>query len=222
VTRLVQQVPPRARILDLGCGSAPVLELLAARSSCASYLGLDFSQPLLDLAAQGCPQPLPFPVRFEQADLFEPDWAQNLCGSFDCILSFAFLHHLPSHAARQAFLRRVYALLDPAGRFFFSTWQITRSSKLRSRILPWTIANLSESDVEPGDYLIDWRQGGVGYRYVHEVGKTERIRLARASGFKEEETFASDGEQGNLSDYSVWRPQSKDTTNSSVAPVSEG
>jgi len=206
----MRQIPQQARILDLGCGSAPVLRLLAAQRPCRSYLGLDLSQPLLDLAELGCPQSLSFPVRFERADLFKPSWAQDLPAPFDCVLSFAFLHHIPSYSARVAFLRQVRAVLDPAGKLFFSTWQLSRSPKLRSRIQPWAQVNLSDPEVEPGDYLIDWRQGGVGYRYVHEVDPSERFRLAQESGFEEEQTFASDGEQGNLSDYSVWVPRNKD------------
>ncbi|MGD0575093.1 MAG: methyltransferase domain-containing protein [Anaerolineales bacterium] len=207
VARLVARIPLEARILDLGCGSAPVLALLAAQGHQGSYLGLDLSQPLLDLAARDLPAPAPFPVQFTRANLFEPGWVEGLAAGYDRIVSFAFLHHIPSHLARLGFLRQVHELLNPAGRFLFSTWHFTRSPRLRARILPWAIANLSEQELEPGDYLLDWRHGGTGVRYVHVIDQAERTRLAHESGFEECETFESDGEEGNLADYSVWSPR---------------
>jgi SAM-dependent methyltransferase len=167
-------------------------------------MGLDLSQPMLDSAERDLPRPAPFPVELQQADLFEPGWAQRLAGPYELVFSFAFLHHIPSYPARLAFLRDVHHLLHPAGRFLWSSWRFTRSPRLRSRILPWAVAGIPESEVEPGDYLLDWRQGGRGIRYVHEIDEAERLRLAQESGFEECETFASDGEQDNLSDYSVW------------------
>lgn len=208
MARLVARIPLEARILDLGCGSAPVLALLAAQGHQGSYLGLDLSQPLLDLAARDLAAPAPFPVQFKRADLFEPGWVEGLAAGYDRIVSFAFLHHIPSHLARLGFLRQVHELLNPAGRFLFSTWHFTRSPRLRARILPWAIANLSEQELEPGDYLLDWRHGGTGVRYVHVIDQAERTRLAHESGFEECETFESDGEEGNLADYSVWSPRS--------------
>ncbi|MGA2111713.1 MAG: class I SAM-dependent methyltransferase [Anaerolineales bacterium] len=210
VGRLIAAIPPQVRILDLGCGSAPVLGLLAAQHHRGPYLGLDLSQPMLDLAEQGLSKPVSFPFLFQQTDLFEPGWAQRLAGPYECVLSFAFLHHIPSYPARLAFLRQVHQVLNPAGDFLWSTWRLTRSPRLCSRILPWSVAGIPESEVEPGDYLLDWRQGGRGIRYVHEIDEAERIRLAQESGFEECETFASDGEQGNLSDYSVWSLPSGD------------
>lgn len=202
--RLIPAIPPQARLLDLGCGSAPVLGLLEAQHHQGPYLGMDTCQPLLDLAERGLPQRASFPTRFQRADLFEPGWARQVAARCDFILSFAFLHHVPTSEARLAFLRQVHQLLDSRGRFFFSIWRFTRSLKLRARIVPWTSIGLDESDVEAGDYLLDWRQGGRGIRYIHEIDAAERIRLAQASGFEERESFASDGEQGNLADYAVW------------------
>jgi len=209
VTRLIAAVPRQGCILDLGCGSAPVLRQLAAQDHRGSYLGLDLSQPMLDQAEQSLPRPISFPVRFQQADLFEPGWALRLAGPYEYALSFAFLHHIPSYGARLAFLRQVHEVLSPAGKLLWSSWRFTRSPKLRARILPWTRAGIPESQLEPGDYLLDWRQGGRGFRYVHEIDDAERVRLCQDSQFEECESFASDGDQGNLADYSVWSAPSR-------------
>jgi hypothetical protein len=77
---------------------------------------------------------------------------------------------------------------------------------MRTRIQPWEKVGLTTSQVDPGDYLLDWRHGGYGLRYVHHFSETELDQLAVASGFDILETFNSDGEGGKLGLYQVWAP----------------
>ena len=65
---------------------------------------------------------------------------------------------------------------------------------------------MSDSELEGGDYLLDWRSGGTGLRYVHYFGEEELRELAKASGFQIINAFYSDGEAGNLGLYQVWKP----------------
>jgi len=58
--------------------------------------------------------------------------------------------------------------------------------------------------VDAGDYLLDWRSGGEGLRYVHHFGEAELRELAATTGFQVKEVFYSDGETGNLGLYQVW------------------
>jgi len=60
--------------------------------------------------------------------------------------------------------------------------------------------------VDAGDYLLDWRNGDVGLRYVHHFDEEELSKLAKATGFKVIDTFYLDGETGNLGLYQVWQP----------------
>jgi hypothetical protein len=59
--------------------------------------------------------------------------------------------------------------------------------------------------VDAGDYLLDWRSGGEGLRYVHHFDEAELQGLAERSGFQIDETFYSDGETGNLGLYEIWK-----------------
>ena len=52
--------------------------------------------------------------------------------------------------------------------------------------------------MEPGDYLLDWRSGGRGLRYVHHFDEAELEALADASRFRICSAFLSDGENGQL------------------------
>jgi hypothetical protein len=107
---------------------------------------------------------------------------------------------------RRQLLRQVHARLAAGGSFIHSEWQFLNSERLRARIQPWREVGLNPSDVDPDDYLLDWRQDGYGLRYVHHFSLKELEELAEETGFMIQETFCSDGEGGNLGLYQVWEP----------------
>jgi tRNA (uracil-5-)-methyltransferase TRM9 len=201
VLRLLPTIISTARILDLGCGNGELARQLHQRGYQGSYLGLDFSAGLLADAAQGLP---PGQFRFLQADLASPPWLPTNEPPFDLALAFAVLHHLPGAALRQQVNAGIHRLLLPGGRFIHSNWQFLNSPRLARRIQPWSAAGLDQSLLEPNDYLLDWRQGGQGLRYVHHFSEEELGELGRQSGFTVLENFLSDGEGGRLGLYQVW------------------
>ena len=165
---------------------------------------MDFSPALLDEARRSSAD-AGFQVTFSEIDLSLPDWESYLAGStFDVILAFAVLHHLPGTSLRRQVMQAVRKLLVPGGRFYHSEWQFLNSERLKKRILPWETIGLESGDVDENDYLLDWRQGGLGFRYVHHFSLAELQDLADVSGFCVGESFYSDGEGGRLSLYQVW------------------
>jgi tRNA (uracil-5-)-methyltransferase TRM9 len=70
VRRMLNMLTGDEAILDLGCGNGELARVLARRNHHGSYLGLDFSLPLLKNAES---QPEAFPIKFLQADLTS-DW----------------------------------------------------------------------------------------------------------------------------------------------------
>lgn len=202
VRRVIAALDGTEHLLDLGCGNGELARALARAGFHGTYTGLDFSPPLLADAAHA---PTSFPVTFLQADLTAPDWASLLTPHFSHITCFATLHHIPSQDVRLQFLRQVYALLAPGGRFVLSNWQFLNSERLRARIQPWARVGLAETDVDPGDYLLDWRAGGAGLRYARHFSEAELNALAAQSGFRVTESFYADGENGRLGLYQVWQ-----------------
>jgi len=101
-------------------------------------------------------------------------------------------------------LRNIHARLADDGQFIHSNWQFLNSEKLRQRIQPWDVVGLDAGDVDEGDYLLDWRSGGTGYRYAHQYSEVEGVKLAELSGFKVIDAFYSDGATENLGYYQVW------------------
>ncbi len=201
VLRLLPAIPETARLLDLGCGNGELARQLHQRGFQGSYLGLDFSAGLLAEALQGLP---PEHFRFHQTDLASPDWLPPGEPPFDLVLAFAMLHHIPGAVLRQQVVTEIHHLLSPGGYFIHSNWQFLNSPRLARRIQPWSAAGLDESALEPGDYLLDWRQGGQGLRYVHHFTEDELSELAVQCGFRVVESFLSDGEGERLGLYQVW------------------
>ena len=149
---------------------------MGSPGSTGSYLGLDFSAQLLEEARRSLPQSLPdnLKVSFSTVNLFEPNWPEKLIPqSFNGVLAFASLHHLPGMELRTRILQQVHSLLVPGGLFIHSNWQFQHSPRLMARRQPWQAIGLAEQDVEPGDTLLDWRYTlpgepeQTGLRYVH-------------------------------------------------------
>lgn len=197
---LLERIAPEARLLDLGCGNGEFYRALAQRGFTGCYLGLDFSPGLLADASPGTGG------AFQVFDLTQTDWSPVLAHApFDHAAAFAVLHHLPGRVLRLQILRRLRSLLAPGDLFFHSEWQFLNSARLRARIHPWETVGLSAEQVDPGDYLLDWRASGFGLRYVHQFTPEELAALAADAGFSILETFASDGEGGRLSLYQIWQ-----------------
>jgi len=206
VRRVLESLIGDESILDLGCGNGELARELAQRGHRGPYLGVDFSLPLLRDAES---QPEGFSATFKQVDLTQlsaPSAQLSVTGHWSRITAFAVLQHIPSAELRLNISRKIRELLAENGRFILSNWQFLNSEKLKARIQPWEAAAISESEVDAGDYLLDWRSGGEGLRYVHHFGESELQELAKATDFEVVETFYSDGEGGNLGLYQVWEP----------------
>lgn len=206
VRRVLDSLRGDEDILDLGCGNGELARELAKRGHRGSYLGVDFSLPLLRIAES---IPEGFSAKFVEADLTKLSAFSNqrlATGDWSLITAFAVLHHIPSFELRLNLLHTIHQLLKPTGRFIHSNWRFLNSEKLKARIQPWEAAAVDGSKVEAGDHLLDWRSGGKGLRYVHHFSEEEVGDLAEASRFRVLETFTSDGENGRLGLYQVWEP----------------
>jgi len=205
VAQVMAHTASDARILDLGCGHGHLADFLTRNGHHGDYLGVDSSQALLALARENVEHPA---ARFLQADLQLPDWTDSINGSFDIVTAFAVLHHIAGQDARRSLLQGVHDHLTSDGYFIFSCWNFLASDRLRSRIQSWSAIGIKAEDVDPGDYLLDWRAGGLGYRYVHHYEESELEGLAEDTGFSVQRTLYADGASGNLGLYQVWQPSS--------------
>jgi SAM-dependent methyltransferase len=175
---------------------------LAKRGHRGSYQGLDFSLPLLraaDSRREG------FSAIFQQSDIASIDWDSSFTPSFfDLVFAFAALHHIPSEEIRLRLLSKIHRLLKTEGRFILSNWQFLTSDKLRARIQGWEKAGLSPAQVDEDDYLLDWRAGGQGLRYVHNFSELALSVLAAKARFRVVDSFYLDGQNHKLGLYQIW------------------
>ena len=205
VRRVLDNLDGSERILDLGCGNGNFARELATRGQRGTYRGLDFSLPLLQAAESGLEG---FSATFRQSDITSLGWDSALdASSFDLVFAFAVLHHIPGEEVRLRLLQKIHRLLKPGGRFVLSNWQFLNSDRLKARIQDWEKAGLAPAQVDEGDYLLDWRAGGSGLRYVHHYSEAELNALATTTQFQVIESFHSDGQNHKLGLYQVWEVQ---------------
>jgi 2-polyprenyl-3-methyl-5-hydroxy-6-metoxy-1,4-benzoquinol methylase len=184
------------RLLDVGCGNGRLAETLERSGYALDYLGIEQSVQLIEDASHRCRRLDNVHAEFLAVNIAEPGWGEGVRGvlAFDVIVALAVLHHIPSFERRAAVLQEIRKALKPNGVYVMSNWQFMNSERLRNKIVGWDCVGLEEARLETGDYLLDWKRGGVGYRYVHLLDAPQVRELARASGFLIVEQFHSDND----------------------------
>lgn len=215
VRQVLEGSPSVGDWLDIGCGNGQLALEWSKWTSGGSYSGLDFSEPMLDEARQKMKTIESKPnvhIEFTQANLADPRWDEALrSGSVDGVLAFAVLHHIPGSMLRGRIVRQIHRILKKDGVFIHSEWQFNKSPKLMARIQPWKSIGVAETEVDPGDTLLDWRYSlpgqdeETGLRYVHLFQREELLHMASENGFEIVKEFESDGSGGMLSMYQTWK-----------------
>lgn len=214
IGRILDMIPSEhpSDWLDLGCGSGALGKVWADQGRTGSYTGMDFSHTLLAEAEKTTAglSSESLQLRYRYGDLMDPEWPSAFEeNTFDGILAFASLHHIPGQNHHRKIFENVRKLLKKDGCFIFSVWQFQNSPKLMQRVQPWDRIGITRDMVEEGDTLLDWRfslpgnDGKHGLRYVHLFSEAELDRLAEENGFRVSDRFYSDGAEGNLALYTV-------------------
>lgn len=200
---LLSPLTEGASVLDLGCGNGSLAQSLAERGHRGRYIGVDNSKLLLGAAHSTIEHPR---ATFLQADLADPGWRQDLAGPFDWVCLLAILHHIPGHERRARLVKEAADLLESKGRALVSVWNFKAEPDQAERIVPWSAVGLDRGQVDQDDYLLDWRRGGQGLRYVHHFTADELEGLARGADFTVERTAFAGGDSGQLNLLQRWRP----------------
>lgn len=196
--RLATYLPdPCPRLLDVGCGEGRFGRFLLGAGRIGHYVGVDFSEDLLQHAR------LETTGEYHVRDLGRPGSLEGL-GAFPAVACLAVLQHIPGRQQRVRLLHELGGHLEAGGRLLLSTWQFLDSERQRRKIAPWAAADIPAEEVEAGDYLLTWRSGGFGLRYVAFIDLEEITALAEAAGLELLDHFRADGKEGNLNLYTVF------------------
>lgn len=111
---LKQYVKKGDQVLDLACGNGRLYLLL--RDLSISYLGVDYSEELLEQAREKFPR-----LEFKYGELTNiPAKDQE----FDVVFCLAAFHHLPDRKTRLKSLQEMKRALKPNGRLIMTNWNI--------------------------------------------------------------------------------------------------
>jgi SAM-dependent methyltransferase len=114
------------RVLDAGCGTGNTMVALARQIPQAQFLGIDLSQPSLDIARAAVVECGLTNVRVRLGDLRQPLVDQE---PFDAVLCMGVLHHT---ADMQLVLCRLRDALAPHGELYL--WMYGRHGRYRHRL----------------------------------------------------------------------------------------
>ena len=112
ISQLQSQSLPARHILELGIGPGYLASRLLEAIPNVTYEGIDFSRPMLDLAAVRL-RNFGDRVRFTQAHLVEDSWERSMSQPVGAILSTWALHDLGSEASTSAVYRKCKFVLPP-------------------------------------------------------------------------------------------------------------
>jgi SAM-dependent methyltransferase len=192
------RVQPEQSVLDLGCGHGALV--LHGQGHRGPYLGLDSTPALLAQAQASVEHQA---ARFEQVDLAEPGWSEAV-EKVDWVFCLATLHHLPG-TRRRAWAGELPVCLRPETQVVVSVWNFVAEERWRQRVQAWSEVGLEDGQVDVGDYLLDWRRGGRGLRYVHHFNEDELAELATAAGCQVTATHYAGGRSGRLNLIQRWQ-----------------
>ncbi len=183
-------------VLDVGCGNGRFGLFLAEKLKLPPiYHGIDSSPALLDRARAVLSH---LDARFENRDVITDPPNE---GAYDLVALFGVLHHVPGRDQRRAFMQTLAHRVAPGGYLALAAWCFYEYERFRARIVPWP----DDLEVEPHDYLLDWRRGAHALRYCHYVNETEHADLIAATGLTEITTYRADGRTNDMNRYSLLR-----------------
>jgi SAM-dependent methyltransferase len=188
-------------VLDVGCGNGRFGLFLADKLGAnLIYHGLDNNPALLDRARAALSH---LNARLDERDIVTnpPDE-----GTYDLVALFGVLHHVPGDDQRRALMRQLAQRVAPGGYLVFAAWRFYDYARFRERVVPWP-DDLTD-EIEPGDYLLDWRRGERALRYCHYVDDAEHAALIAAAGLTEIITYRADGRTNDINRYSLLKRES--------------
>lgn len=170
------------RVLDLGCGSGRLIEILKDKK--INYVCLDSSEKLIEIAKKNYPG-----YNFLVGEALNLPFPEN---SFDKVFSIRVLPHIPSNEFRLKFMKEVKRVLKPKGLLILTCWYLYKF-KFKTQFLLMLkncfLKLIGKSKLDFGDAFVPW--GKKVMRYYHYFTKKGLEKLAKETGFEIKRIWAS-------------------------------
>lgn len=161
------------KVLDIGCGNGRFLE--AVSNTDFQYTGIDSSRSFIKQARETYGKR----GAFVRGDALSLPFEDN---SFDTIVSFGVLHHIPSKAYRKQFLAEARRVLKPGGIMIITVWNLW-NERLTPTIRAYTIKKLlGRSKLDFKDVFLPFGKKE-NVRYLHAFTKGELARVIKRARF---------------------------------------
>ncbi len=131
----------------------------------------------------------------------------------DLTVCFGFMHHVPSFELRTRVLETLIQATRPGGVAVISFWQFMNNTSIAAKARTLTQAvreselccQLDPTQLEEGDYFLDWQSDTSVLRYCHHTSDAEIDRLLAtvSNCVTELERYSADGRGGNLNRYVI-------------------
>ena len=206
--RLVPYIEGASTILDVACGNMRFERFVQERcpSSVPEYYCIDACPELVGENPE---------VSFQRLDIVElcisgNDVAASLnAPTCDFVVSFGFLHHIPSVEARIALVKALVEKTRTGGTIALSFWQFMNDKKLALKAEESTekLRQDFKVNLDKGDYLLGWQDVEGACRYCHHFDDSEICELIATFGRKLEiiEQYSADGNSIPLNSYLILR-----------------
>jgi len=205
-------------VLDVGCGTGRWATFFAKNvAPTFTYVGIDNSADLLTYATQNISSHKNHSVHeidviteLLNNNLEKLLLSKNNNQLYDVIVTYGFMHHVPSHSLRTKLISVLLKVLKPSGILVTTFWQFLSIPSIVSRIIDPESVTVNLSELEPGDYIIDWQRGNHGIRYCHQVENAERTDFISKLKIPVIAEFLADGKTDNLNYYMIWKKSIND------------
>lgn len=125
--QICEVIRPGDTVVDLGCGPATQLAMVARLNPKTQFVGVDLSQEMLVRARAHIDELGLNNVRLECGDITDLEVLQN--ASVDAVMSTVVLHHLPSVEALDRTFSEVNRILKPGGGIYLVDFSHLKSEK---------------------------------------------------------------------------------------------
>jgi len=199
-------------VCDVGCGNGRfglfcAEKFIGQQSGITlNYQGIDQDHQLLSEAKKNLDSlPNKAVTQLIHQDLIQTLLEKKLITSesYDLVVSFGVLHHVPSRELRREFVQQLASNLKKGGLLILTCWRFDRNPQLLSRQVQPGQMGFSSEELEENDFFLTWEKDTPAVRYCHLVTTLEQDELIAATELRLLERYSADGKTDDQNEYLV-------------------